>query len=97
MAKRSMDKELDALRGDMTKLSKDMSRLVSAVGASGRSKLSDTGDRLETGFEDVLELIRARGKSTIKATNQGISQRPITAVATAFGAGLLLGKLMDRG
>ena len=77
--------DLETLREDIQMLMTHMRKASGSAGAEAKQMLSEASER-------AGETISA-AKSV---ADRKISERPLTAVAIAFGVGLLAGKLMDR-
>ncbi|MBI5016750.1 MAG: DUF883 family protein [Deltaproteobacteria bacterium] len=103
MADTGLDKELDALRADMTKLRGDLAGLAEAVKEAGgrkvegaRDSLSDLVEGLREELKSALDLARDRSKRSVESVEHTIEEKPFLSLLTAFGVGVLLGKLLDR-
>jgi ElaB/YqjD/DUF883 family membrane-anchored ribosome-binding protein len=89
---RNLDAELSAIRSDLKALRDDLSsvaRTAGNVAATGKK-------RAEEMVGEKVEELRAKGSEIGESVGHEIEQHPLTAVAIAFGAGFILGKLLDR-
>jgi ElaB/YqjD/DUF883 family membrane-anchored ribosome-binding protein len=85
MAERNIEKDIDALRGDFASLQADLQTLTKTLARRAKSAASDTAD-------DLL----ARGRDGMAAVEGHVAERPLASLLIAFGAGVALGKLLDR-
>ncbi len=77
--------EIGQLRADLSKITETLKTIVS--------------DEARTGYARVrgaAEEAQARATRTAEAVGSEIADRPFTSVATAFGAGIVLGLLFAR-
>ena len=99
--------ELETLKNDVTKLANDLKDTLHAVGAQGKEKLAENKKRLEAAiktlrgeakekFDEAYESFREHGKEAVDLSRKKIEERPLTAVVTALGVGVLLGILIGR-
>ncbi|HLQ86489.1 MAG TPA: hypothetical protein VK110_10090 [Salinisphaeraceae bacterium] len=73
--------ETDALRKDVEQLRKDISALSDTI-------KQRSNEQLHAGLDSA--------RSQVKDWTGEIESRPITSIVTAFGIGLLLGKIFSR-
>lgn len=99
--------ELETLKQDITKLSGDLKDMVHTVGAQGKEKLIENKKRLEHAlktlrgdakekFDETYEYVCEHGKEAVEKSRKEIEERPLTAVFTALGVGVILGILIGR-
>lgn len=84
--------ETDAIKQDMEALRKDLRDLAESVRASGERRYQDGVDQARDKYDEL----RGEASRRTKEVGAEIEARPFTSVLTAFGAGLLLGKLIGR-
>jgi ElaB/YqjD/DUF883 family membrane-anchored ribosome-binding protein len=89
---RDLEAEISAIRADLKALRGDV---ASAARAAGETAVKGKRRVAEAIGESADEL-RAKGTEMASVVEREIEQRPLTAVAVAFGAGFVLGKLLDR-
>lgn len=77
----NLEQDVEALKRELTELRSDISRLADTLW-----KVS--GNTAAKG--------RERARETISAFEDEVGARPLTSVATAFGVGFIIGKLLDR-
>jgi len=85
-------KDYDALRKDMDALRKDLAALKTTVSDEAESRLErakvkarETGERLQTQAQQLNETVTGQ-----------VQERPLTALFSAFGIGMVLGTLLGR-
>lgn len=99
--------ELETLKGDVTKLANDLKEALHAVGAQGKEKLEENRKRLEAAiknlrgeakekFGEAYESLHEHSKEAVELSRKKIEERPLTAVFTALGVGVLVGILIGR-
>lgn len=88
----SENKETDAIRKDLEALRKDLRELAESVRASGEKQAQERLNQARHQYEELRDMASQRSK----ALGAEIEARPFTSVLTAFGVGLLLGRLFGR-
>ncbi len=103
MGDKPFDQELEALRGDLATLRADLAGVAKALEESGRRRaeaaktiLADLLGPWEEELRGALGTIADLGEGSAKAVSQKVEQRPLLSLLAAFGAGFLLGKILDR-
>lgn len=103
MADTTLDKELEALRADMAKLRGDVAGLADAVKDAGqrrvdgaRESLAEMVTALRDEVRGAFDVARDRSKKSVETVEHTIEEKPLLSLLTAFGVGVLLGKLLDR-
>lgn len=92
MAGKSIEDDLNQLREDLAALSRDVKEIA-----------AQRADSEQAAMRERLETLRAKGKEAaakagegIEAVEDQIARHPFSSVLVAFGAGLILGRLLDR-
>ena len=91
--------EYTRIREDLSKLGVDFRDLFDAAVELGKNRAGTAKEKLQAG---IIEMKRAanqaklKGGEAVEVAQDKIKERPLTAVLVAFGAGILLGKLLDR-
>jgi ElaB/YqjD/DUF883 family membrane-anchored ribosome-binding protein len=99
--------ELETLKGDVAKLANDLKDVLHAAGAQGKEKLIESKERLESAIKalkgeakeklgEAYDSLREHSKEAVEISRKKIEERPLTAVFTALGVGLLVGILIGR-
>ena len=85
----------------------DLRELLHNVGAESKEKLIENKKKLESALktfrgeakeklDEAYECFREHGKEAVEVSRKTIEERPLTAVFTALGVGVLLGVLIGR-
>jgi ElaB/YqjD/DUF883 family membrane-anchored ribosome-binding protein len=99
--------ELETLKSDVQKLANDLKDTLHAIGAQGKEKLEENKKRLESAiktlrgevkekFNEAYENLHEHGKEAVDMSRKKIEERPLTAVFTALGIGVIFGILIGR-
>jgi ElaB/YqjD/DUF883 family membrane-anchored ribosome-binding protein len=98
--------DLETLKEDIQKLREDLGEMLSSVGSLSKEKLAETRSRLHAavdGFQgkayDRLQgtarMVRDRGHHAVDASRGAVEQKPLTYVAVAFLAGVVLASFFE--
>lgn len=91
-----LQKDIDDLKSAISTLTKDLQNTADdrgqRLGAAAREKLDEFG-RSASG---VARKAADRGRESAEYAAETIRERPLQSLLVAFGAGLLLAKLLDR-
>ena len=79
------DAELDKLKADLATLRRDVSSLTEALRERGTARARAAADG-----------VRDQATQAAQTVSHQIEDRPYTSVLTAFGIGLVIGRLLDR-
>lgn len=82
----------ESIRKDLDALRKDLRELAESVRASGEKQAQERLDQVRHQYEDLRDQASQRSK----AVGAEIEARPFISVLSAFGIGLLLGKIFGR-
>ncbi|MBC7135137.1 DUF883 family protein [Oceanibaculum nanhaiense] len=103
MATREPADDIQALKNDLAALRKDIGALAKTVGDQASTTSDDAMDGLKeriaalrSELEGAAKSARARGAEGVAAVEHHIEQKPLQSMLIALGAGLLIGKLLDR-
>jgi ElaB/YqjD/DUF883 family membrane-anchored ribosome-binding protein len=88
--------DMAALRNDMNALMKHVRQLGDSATQEARAGLAATGTRLRENIERTAQTAKARGQENIAALEHTVRERPLTAIALAFGLGMLVSRLLPR-
>lgn len=86
-----MDKDVEALRAEITALRNDLGSVVHTIRDMGAERGTAAYERMH----EAAEQARAKGHRAAEAVAEGVEHRPFTSLASAFGIGLLLGLLFS--
>ncbi|MCE5229554.1 hypothetical protein LLG95_08160 [bacterium] len=96
-----MKQDVEQLKADLARLRGDMSQLINSVVGLSRHGATTARERARTGIDQSIQQLQ----DTYSAMRQGtgraadsladtLGDRPLTSVAVAFFAGMLMGKMM---
>jgi ElaB/YqjD/DUF883 family membrane-anchored ribosome-binding protein len=95
--------EVETLKQDIGRLREDLADLLKAVRDEGGRRVGETKQRLREeamnridDFKEVLDNARQFGQKACREAQKKIEQRPIATLLTAFGIGVIVGRLMLR-
>lgn len=88
--------DLHQLREDLDAIRHDLARLSQASVDVGKEKVHRARERAEEKLEDAYARVRHEGERAFDTVQQTVEERPITSLLTAFGVGMLMGKLMSE-
>ena len=87
---------LDQLKQDFARLRDDVSSVLRNQWKDARRRMTEGAAAGYDSARGAMGTARERGGQAMGSAREHIGQRPLIAVAIAFGAGLLAAKLMDR-
>ncbi|MBI5443912.1 MAG: hypothetical protein HY900_22225 [Deltaproteobacteria bacterium] len=99
MAEHELEKEFEAVRADITKLRADLGGVTEALREMTKARAEGAREGLSSLAGTVREEVRRgleRGRKSVETVEDRIEQQPVVSLLIAFGAGLLLGKVLDR-
>ena len=85
-------KEFDALRKDMETLRADMNALTDSL----HDLLGEKVERAKTSARQAGERVQNQAQQVRDTVSDQVEERPLTALFTAFGIGMVLGALFSR-
>ena len=96
--------ETDSIKQDIQKLRDDMGVLLGHIGSFSTGKLGNARERLGTAAEDLqgrtydrwhgaTSGASERGRHAVDVSRDTVQQRPLTYVAAAFVAGMILASI----
>jgi ElaB/YqjD/DUF883 family membrane-anchored ribosome-binding protein len=80
------------LRGDLERLGEDAASIAKHAAGAAKSGVAE----VKTRVSDAVEAARDKGIEATDQLSDYIKDRPLTSVAIALGAGVLLGALVRR-
>jgi len=94
---------LSSLRLDLNKLRADLAEVAQALVDAGKTEAGEARARLEALAQQRLDEVRRaldaarhRGQDVADVLKKQVEEKPLTSLAIAFGAGVLLAALMRR-
>lgn|GEM_PF-1070454 len=84
--------EIEALKADLSALRLDFKGLGKDMASAARVGASAAKDHVRSAMDSAKE----QGEDAAKKVKESIEERPLTSVAIAFGAGILLGVMLKK-
>ena len=92
--------DLERILNDFTALKRDFAELIGHVrsgavtgtGEALRSSIDALGDKTRGAYDELV----AQGERSAKALGRQVEERPIASLLIAFGAGVLVSRLLLR-
>jgi ElaB/YqjD/DUF883 family membrane-anchored ribosome-binding protein len=91
-ARDSLSKSADDLRADLEQLRDDMGAMMKTVSRMANNGQRESVDKLK----QVGTVAADQARQGVEVAEQSIVENPFTSVLVAFGAGLLIGKLIKH-
>jgi ElaB/YqjD/DUF883 family membrane-anchored ribosome-binding protein len=102
-----VNEDIAALKGDLCRLAADLREIPDRIRCRSRSKIMKSRERLwdtvlglenraKDHIRDTSVALKDEGHYVADKCRGGIGHRPITSMAVAFAAGLLLASLFER-
>lgn len=92
----AIKEHIDALRAELGMLTKHIKGLSSAslerAQSAGALKIEELGADLER----AAEALRAQGQQSVAQVESTIREKPLFSLLAAFGAGMLIARLLER-
>ena len=92
----AIKEHVEALRTELATLTKHVKGLSSAAlgraQTAGALKIEELGGDLER----VADTLRRQGQASIAQVEDTIKERPLLSLLAAFGAGVLIARLLER-
>ena len=96
--------EADKIKDDLRSLRDDLSKLLGHLGSFGKGKIGGTREKVSAAMEDIQERaydrfqgagheVSERGRHAMGVSRDAVQQKPLTYVAVAFVAGMILASL----
>jgi ElaB/YqjD/DUF883 family membrane-anchored ribosome-binding protein len=107
MTTRDLQRDIDALRKDLSNTQHDLQRLARSGGASARRASGDAMENVRNKARDVYEdgseyvrsalpAVKEKGREVVDVAKAQIEERPFATVLVTLGLGLALGLLLSR-
>jgi ElaB/YqjD/DUF883 family membrane-anchored ribosome-binding protein len=99
-------KDIEKLKADIQKLRDSLGEMLGSVSSYSKEKLTETSSRLRAAINDIqgraydrmqerAHMVRDRSQRVVNASRGAVGQRPLTYVATAFLAGVILASIFE--
>lgn len=92
----SIDRDVNNIKKDLTKLRGDIGALARSVEHRGLEEVDHAKDAVLETLASGVESVRRHGHEAEQAVAKGVQARPLTSLVIAFGAGILAGRLLLR-
>lgn len=92
MARDTLSKSAEDLRADLEQLRDDMAAMMKTVTRMASDGQRESVQRLK----EASEVVSDQARQSMEVAEQSIVKNPFTSVLVAFGAGLLIGKLIKH-
>lgn len=92
----SLRSDIERLRSDLAALSKDFKGVGSAALTEAQRVGADKIEAMRGEVERTAQWLRKQGAASMTEVEHTIQQRPILSLLAAFGAGMLITRLMER-
>ncbi len=96
MATRDHAKEIDDVRADIEALREDIGKLTDSLGKDMASDAARATEAIRSRVSDAAANAGDQLRAGTDAVGQRVEEHPVASMAVAFGAGLLIGKLVSR-
>lgn len=96
MATRDHAKEIDDVRADLDALRKDIGKLSDSLSSNLAGSAAQVAENARARAGEAVSAASDKARSGAEFVGQKVEERPVTSMAVAFGAGLLIGKLLKR-
>jgi len=97
----AIQEDLQTIREDFGRLRADIADAMHTVMEASKSSAGEARDRLEREADqrlkqlrDVARETRDQGARGVHAVESKVEERPLLSMVTAFGVGLIIGKLI---
>ena len=98
--------EIDQIKTDLQQLRDDLGKLLGHVGSYSTGKLGGTREKVGAAVEDLQERaydcfqgtgrqVMDRGRQALGVSRDAVQHKPLTYVAVAFVAGMVLASLVE--
>jgi len=98
--------DLETLKEDIQKLRDDLGEMLSSAGSFSKEKLAETRNRLSAAVDGLqgkaydrlqgtARMVRDRSRYAMDASRGAVEQKPLTYVAVAFVAGVVLASFFE--
>jgi ElaB/YqjD/DUF883 family membrane-anchored ribosome-binding protein len=92
----AIKEHVEALRTELALLTKHIKGLSSATLARAQTAGALKIEELGADLEHAAEALRRQGQASVAQVKNIIRERPLVSLLAAFGAGLLIARLLER-
>jgi len=98
--------EIGKIKSDLQELRDDLGKLLGHIGSYGKGRLGGTREKVSAAVEDLHgraydrfegtgRQVAERGRQALDVSRDAVQQKPLTYVAVAFVAGMILASLFE--
>jgi ElaB/YqjD/DUF883 family membrane-anchored ribosome-binding protein len=98
--------EIDKIKSDLQQLRDDLGKLLGHIGSYGKGKLGGTREKVSATVEDLQgraynrvqgtgRQVTERGRQALDVSRDAVQHKPLTYIAVAFVAGMILASLFE--
>jgi ElaB/YqjD/DUF883 family membrane-anchored ribosome-binding protein len=88
------ENSVEEVKDDLTSLRKDVDKLLKALGHDAETFANEALEESRKRVKVMAKNAQKRGIESIDAAEAQIEANPFTSIATAFGVGLIVGRLL---
>lgn len=92
----AIKQHIDGLRTELSMLTKHIKGLSSATLERAQSAGALKIEELGADLERAAEALRKQGQQSLTQIEQTIREKPLLSLLAAFGAGMLIARLLER-
>jgi ElaB/YqjD/DUF883 family membrane-anchored ribosome-binding protein len=96
MTTSKVEAEFDTVKDDLAKLRADVANLTAALKGMTAEAVHEQVGTIRDRLDRLTGDARHQGRQTLDELTDTIEERPLTSILVAFGAGIVLGRLLDR-
>ncbi|MEZ5933545.1 MAG: hypothetical protein R3F54_16650 [Alphaproteobacteria bacterium] len=89
--------DIETLRADLSALTKTMKSVGSSAMADVQTMGADKLEELRAEIDRATGHVRRQGEASVAEIEKAVQERPLMSLLAAFGAGMVLARLMGRG
>lgn len=93
---RDLSSDLDAIRGDIDTLRKDLAAVLEGIKGKASNRAEAEIQALQKRINRIADDVQASGREGMRAIEERIEERPLVSLGLAFVVGLVLGRLFNR-
>ena len=98
--------EIDRIKSDLQQLRDDLGKLLGHIGSYSKGRLGGTREKVGAAVEDLQgraydrfegtgRQVAERGRQALAVSRDAVQEKPLTYVAVAFAAGMILASLFE--